>query len=143
MYNDPNTSSSSTTRESATPTQHGLESSTGKNTDLRHNVLDPQSNVNSRPNPAAHVSSASTIPDDASTASIRSGVVGAGQEPPSTVAGTGFNDYASGLAPQQKMPIRSVTPVGQSRPKAAPMETMDPRGFVTSSHAHKGAGHNY
>ncbi|THV78759.1 hypothetical protein D6D29_07417 [Aureobasidium pullulans] len=143
MYNDPNTSSSSTTRESATPTQHGLESSTGKNTDLRHNVLDPQSNVNSRPNPAAHVSSASTIPDDASTASIRSGVVGAGQGPPSTVAGTGFNDYASGLAPQQKMPIRSVTPVGQSRPKAAPMETMDPRGFVTSSHAHKGAGHNY
>ncbi|CAD0114927.1 unnamed protein product [Aureobasidium uvarum] len=145
MYNDPNTSSASTTRDSATPTQHTVGAS-NKDTNLRQNVLDPQSNLNSRPNPTTTVSSASTIPDDVSTASIRSGVVGAGQEP-RNVDGTGFTDYAatgSGLsAPQQKLPIRSASPVGQSRPRPTQMETMDPSGFVNSSHAHKGLGHNY
>ncbi|CAD0089751.1 unnamed protein product, partial [Aureobasidium vineae] len=145
MYNDSNTSRASTTRDSATPTQHAVGSS-NRDTNLRQNVLDPQSNLNSRPNPTTTVSSASTIPDNVSTASIRSGVVGAGQEP-RDVEGTGFTDYAatgSGLsAPQQKLPVRSASPVGQSRPRPTQMETMDPSGFVNSSHAHKGLGHNY
>ncbi|KAI4723370.1 hypothetical protein E4T48_00518 [Aureobasidium sp. EXF-10727] len=144
MYNDPSTSSASATRDSAAPTQHAIGSN-NKDTSLRQDVLDPQSNLNSRPNPTTTVSSASTIPDDVSTASIRSGVVGAGQEP-RNVEGTGFTDYATsgGLsAPQQKLPVRSATPVGQSRPRPTQMETMDPSGFVNSSHAHKGLGHNY
>ncbi|KAH0330264.1 hypothetical protein KCU74_g5292, partial [Aureobasidium melanogenum] len=134
MYNDPKTSGTSTTRDSAAPTQHTVGSS-NKDTNLRQDVLDPQSNTNSRPN----------MTDNVSTASIRSGVVGAGQEP-RNVEGTGFTDYATagGLAaPQQKLPVRSVTPVGQSRPKPTQMETMDPSGFVNSSHAHRGLGHNY
>ncbi|KAG9830677.1 hypothetical protein KCU63_g14655, partial [Aureobasidium melanogenum] len=134
MYNDPKTSGTSTTRDSAAPTQHTVGSS-NKDTSLRQDVLDPQSNTNTRPN----------MTDNVSTASIRSGVVGAGQEP-RNVEGTGFTDYATagGLAaPQQKLPVRSVTPVGQSRPKPTQMETMDPSGFVNSSHAHRGLGHNY
>ncbi|KAK6000045.1 hypothetical protein QM012_004033 [Aureobasidium pullulans] len=131
MYNDPSTTGTSATAESAAPT---LGSST-KDTSLRQDVLDPQSNLNSRPN----------ITDNLSTESIRSGVIGAGQET-RNVEGTGFTDYATsgGLsAPQQKLPVRSVTPVGQSRPKPSQMETMDPSGFVNSSHAHRGLGHNY
>ncbi|KAH0365089.1 hypothetical protein KCU65_g6312, partial [Aureobasidium melanogenum] len=134
MYNDPKTSGTSTTRDSAAPTQHTVGSST-KDTNLRQDVLDPQTNTSSRPN----------MTDNLSTASIRSGVVGAAQEP-RNVEGTGFTDYATagGLAaPQQKLPVRSVTPVGQSRPKPTQMETMDPSGFVNSSHAHRGLGHNY
>ncbi|KAH0348410.1 hypothetical protein KCU81_g3304, partial [Aureobasidium melanogenum] len=134
MYNDPKASGTSTTRDSAAPTQHTVGSST-KDTNLRQDVLDPQRNPESRPN----------ITDNASTASIRSGVVGAAQEP-RNVEGTGFTDYATagGLAaPQQKLPVRSVTPVGQSRPKPTQMETMDPSGFVNSSHAHRGLGHDY
>ena len=137
MYNDPNTSSSSTTRESAAAAHHTPGSST-RDTDLRHNVIDPQGNTSSRP----------PISENASTASIRSGVVGASQEP-RNVEGTGFTDYATsggsgGLAaPQQTLPVRSVTPVGQSRPRPTQQETMDPSGFVNSSHAHKGLGHNY
>jgi len=137
MYNDPNTGSSSTTRESAAATHHAPGSST-HDTDLRQNVLDPQSNTGSRP----------PISENASTASIRSGVVGAGQEP-RNIEGTGFTDYATsggsgGLAaPQQTLPVRSATPVGQARPRVAQQETMDPSGFVNSSHAHRGLGHNY
>ena len=137
MYNDPNTSSSSTTRDSAAATHHAPGSST-HDTDLRQNVLDPQSNTGSRP----------PISENASTASIRSGVVGAGQEP-RNIEGTGFTDYATsggsgGLAaPQQTLPVRSATPVGQARPRVAQQETMDPSGFVNSSHAHRGLGHNY
>lgn len=134
MYNDPKTSGTSTTRDSAAPTQHTVGSS-NKDTNLRQDVLDPQTNTNSRPN----------MTDNVSTASIRSGVVGAGQEP-RNVEGTGFTDYAAGgglSAPQQKLPVRSVTPVGQSRPRPTQMETMDPSGFVNSSHAHRGLGHNY
>lgn len=134
MYNDPKTSGTSTTRESAAPTHHTVGSS-NKDTNLRQDVLDPQSDLNSRPN----------LTDNLSTESIRSGVIGAGQET-RNVEGTGFTDYATagGLsAPQQKLPVRSVTPAGQSRPKPSQMETMDPSGFVNSSHAHRGLGHNF
>lgn len=135
MYNDPNTSSSSTTRDSAAATTHHTPGSSTQDTNLRQNVLDPQSNTSSRP----------PISDNVSTASIRSGVVGSGQEP-RNIEGTGFTDYASsgGLsAPQQTLPVRSATPVGQSRPRPTQQETMDPSGFVNSSHAHKGLGHGY
>ncbi|KAI5209069.1 hypothetical protein E4T39_01163 [Aureobasidium subglaciale] len=134
LYNHPKTISPSGARESPLQGEDHTSSST-KDTDLRHNVLDPQSNTNRPP-----------ISDNVSTASIRSGVVGAGQEPRS-VEGTGFTDYGSstgGLsAAQQTLPVRSASPVGQSRPRPTQMETADPRGFVTSSHAHKGLGHNY
>jgi hypothetical protein len=134
MYNDPNTSSTSTTRESAVPSHHTPGSST-KDTGLRQNVLDPQSDHTSRP----------PISENVSTASIRSGVVGAGQEP-RNIEGTGFSDYATSggsSVTQQALPVRSADTAGQSRPRPTQMETMDPSGFVNSSHAHRGLGHDY
>jgi hypothetical protein len=134
MYNDPNTSSTSTTRESAIPSHHTPGSST-KDTGLRHNVLDPQSDHASRP----------PISENVSTASIRSGVVGAGQEP-RNIDSTGFSDYATSggsSVTQQALPVRSADTAGQSRPRPTQMETMDPSGFVNSSHAHRGLGHDY
>ncbi|KAI5249866.1 hypothetical protein E4T43_00427 [Aureobasidium subglaciale] len=134
LYNHPKTISPSGARESPLQGEHRTSSST-KDSDLRHNVLDPQSNTSRPP-----------ISDNVSTASIRSGVVGAGQEPRG-VEGSGFTDYGSstgGLsAAQQTLPVRSASPAGQNRPRPSQMETADPRGFVTSSHAHKGLGHNY
>ncbi|KAG9626603.1 hypothetical protein KCU69_g21568, partial [Aureobasidium melanogenum] len=57
MYNDPKTSGTSTTRDSAAPTQHTVGSS-NKDTSLRQDVLDPQSNTNTRPNMTDNVSTA-------------------------------------------------------------------------------------
>jgi hypothetical protein len=83
--------------------------------------------------------------DNVSTASIRSGVVGAGQEP-RNIEGTGFTDYASSGGPsatQQTLPVRSASPSRQTRPRPTQQETMDPSGFVNSSHAHRGLGHDF
>lgn len=146
MYNDPNTTGSgSASQATATPTQHGIPQSSGsagKEADLRRNVMDPKTDIASRPNPSTNLSAGSGIADDASTASIRSGVVGNTGNQSSPIAPTsniGGMDYATGLSAPHTQPERSTTPVGSPRPGTARLPTMDP----LSGHQHKGKGHKF